>query len=173
MDLNLGLLNSSCEKGYQMSELPVSKITIGPKLRKLRQNLNLNQADMAAELGISASYLNLLENNSRPITVPLLFKLGQTYDIDLREIAEDDSAKLIARLAEVFSDPALKELRLSRRDIQLLANQHSQAAQTMIGLFELYETMRDAVSRAVSGAGAPAGSAVSGPGAAGAEPVEK
>ena len=144
MNLNLGLLNSLYERGCQMSELPVGKITIGPKLRKLRQNLNLNQADMAAELGISASYLNLLENNSRPITVPLLFKLGQTYDIDLREIAEDDSAKLIARLAEVFSDPTLKELRLSRRDIQLLANQHSQAAQTMIGLFELYETMRDA-----------------------------
>ena len=97
MNLNVGLLNSLYGKGCQMSELPVGKITIGPKLRKLRQNLNLNQADMAAELGISASYLNLLENNSRPITVPLLFKLGQTYDIDLREIAEDDSAKLIAR----------------------------------------------------------------------------
>ena len=73
MNLNVGLLISLYGKGCQMSELPVSKITIGPKLRKLRQNLNLNQADMAAELGISASYLNLLENNSRPITVPLLF----------------------------------------------------------------------------------------------------
>ena len=61
MNLNLGLLNSLYGKGCQMSEFPVGKITIGPKLRKLRQNLNLNQADMAAELGISASYLNLLE----------------------------------------------------------------------------------------------------------------
>ena len=92
-----------------MADLPEGKITIGPKLRKLRQNLNLNQANMAAELGISASYLNLLENNARPITVPLLFKLGQTYDVDLREIAEDDSAKLLVRLTEIFSDPALKE----------------------------------------------------------------
>ena len=35
-----------------MADFPVGKITIGPKLRKLRQNLNLNQAEMAAELGI-------------------------------------------------------------------------------------------------------------------------
>ena len=127
-----------------MAELSEGKITIGPKLRKLRQNLNLNQANMAAELGISASYLNLLENNARPITVPLLFKLGQTYDVDLREIAEDDSAKLLVRLTEIFSDPALKEFRLSRRDLYALANQHGQAAQSMIGIFDAYETMRDA-----------------------------
>jgi len=127
-----------------MADLPVGKITIGPKLRKLRQNLNLSQADMADELGISASYLNLLENNSRPVTVPLLFKLGQTYDIDLRDISEDDSAKLIVRLTEIFSDPAMKEFSLTRRDLHSLANQHGQAAQTMIGLFDAYETMRDA-----------------------------
>ena len=66
-----------------MAELATGKVMIGHKLRRLRTTLKLSQSDMAAELGISASYLNLLENNARPVTVPILFRLGQTYDVDL------------------------------------------------------------------------------------------
>ena len=58
------------------------KILIGHKLKRLRQNLRISQVDMAQEINIAPSYLNLLENNQRPITVNLLFKLGQIYNID-------------------------------------------------------------------------------------------
>ena len=59
------------------------KIILGHKIKRLRQNLNISQLEMAQELNISASYLNLIENNQRPITVNLLFKLGQLYNIQL------------------------------------------------------------------------------------------
>ena len=120
------------------------KIMIGHKLRKLRKNLSLSQAQMAAELNISASYLNLLENNVRPVTVSLLFKLGQTYDVDLRDIAEDDSTKQAARIAEICADPALVNHHLSRRDIQQFTSQHPNAAEAFIALHEAYEAMRGA-----------------------------
>ncbi|NBR41157.1 MAG: XRE family transcriptional regulator, partial [Alphaproteobacteria bacterium] len=55
-----------------MGEKPM----IGHKIRKLRGDLGLTQSDMAAAIGISASYLNLIEHNQRPVTVALLFKLG-------------------------------------------------------------------------------------------------
>ena len=42
---------------------------IGGRLRRLRQERHLTQAQMARELGISASYLTLLESNQRPVTV--------------------------------------------------------------------------------------------------------
>ena len=125
-----------------MVEIPNSKIMIGHKLRRLRADLALSQADMAAELGISASYLNLLENNARPVTVPLLFRLGQAYDIDLREMAEDDGARLAARLTEIFADTALQPARLSRRDIQSLSSQNPVAAQALIHLFDQYDQLR-------------------------------
>ena len=120
------------------------KIMIGHKLRKLRKDLSISQAQMAAELNISASYLNLLENNARPVTVSLLFKLGQTYDIDLRDIAEDDSERLTARMSEIFADPALSSSHMSRRDIHQLASQHPSAAQAFIQLHDAYEAMRGA-----------------------------
>ena len=50
-------------KGEMMAELATGKVMIGHKLRRLRATLKLSQSDMAAELGISASYLNLLENS--------------------------------------------------------------------------------------------------------------
>jgi XRE family transcriptional regulator, fatty acid utilization regulator len=48
---------------------------LGGKLRRLRRERKLSQAMMAEQLGISASYLNLLEHNQRPVTVPVLLKL--------------------------------------------------------------------------------------------------
>ena len=85
-----------------MAELQAGKVMVGHKIRRLRNTLKLSQSDMAAELGISTSYLNLLENNARPVTVPILFRLGQTYDIDLREMAEDDSSRLTALLTDAL-----------------------------------------------------------------------
>ena len=82
------------------------KIILGHKIKRLRQDLNISQLEMAQELNISASYLNLIENNQRPITVNLLFKLGQLYSIDFKEFTEDETGKLIVELNEIFLDSA-------------------------------------------------------------------
>ena len=46
----------------------------GPAVRRLRKREGLTQAAMAAQLGISASYLNLVERNQRPLTARLLVR---------------------------------------------------------------------------------------------------
>ena len=45
---------------------------LGAKLRALRRRENLTQVELAERLSISPSYLNLIENNRRPLTAPLL-----------------------------------------------------------------------------------------------------
>ena len=49
---------------------------IGFKVRKERRSKGLSQSDLSKNLGISASYLNLIESGRRTITVPLLIKIG-------------------------------------------------------------------------------------------------
>ena len=127
-----------------MAEPSSAKIVAGHKLRRLRSSLKLTQAEMANELGISASYLNLLENNARPVTVPILYRLGRTYDFDLRDFADDDSLRMTSVLKEVFADQVFEDVAMSRRDIQLLANQHPSAAEALISLHRSYDLMRDA-----------------------------
>ena len=85
------------------------KAIIGHKVRRFRQNRGIRQTDMAAMLDISPSYLNLIEHNQRPVTVSLLFSLGQAYDIDLKQFAEDDDARFAVELGEVFADPLFEE----------------------------------------------------------------
>lgn len=128
-----------------MENAAAGKVLIGHKLRKLRSNLKLSQTEMAEELGISSSYLNLLENNMRPVTVSILFRLGQAYDIDLKDMAEDDSARLTAHLTEIFTDPVFDELTITRRDIQQLASQHPIAASAFISLHNAFDSMKEAV----------------------------
>ena len=54
---------------------------VSSKIRKSRRVLNLSQAELSKKLDISPSYLNLIESGKRPITVPLLIKLGNIFFI--------------------------------------------------------------------------------------------
>ena len=42
------------------------RLYIGPRLRRVRRDLGLTQADMASDLDVSPSYVALLERNNRP-----------------------------------------------------------------------------------------------------------
>ncbi len=56
--------------------MPISALT-GTRLRERRVALGLRQADLAEAAGISASYLNLIEHNRRPVAEALLERLAQ------------------------------------------------------------------------------------------------
>ena len=42
---------------------------LGARLRRLRKDRSLTQVKLAEILGISPSYLNMIEHNDRPLTV--------------------------------------------------------------------------------------------------------
>ena len=56
---------------------------LGAKVRSLRRRENLSQAQLAQRLGVSASYLNLIEANRRPLPAGLLIKLAQQFSLDV------------------------------------------------------------------------------------------
>lgn len=87
------------------------KTFIGPHLRRLRQDRGETQAQMAKALGISASYVNLLENNERSVSVSVLLRVLDAYGVDWRAIAEDDSAAQLADLRTALADPACGPVR--------------------------------------------------------------
>jgi XRE family transcriptional regulator, fatty acid utilization regulator len=83
----------------------MQKTFIGPHLRRLRLERGETQSAMARMLGISASYVNLLENNERSVSVQVLLRLFEAYGVDWRDIAEDDSAGQLADLRAAMQDP--------------------------------------------------------------------
>ncbi|WP_395005907.1 short-chain fatty acyl-CoA regulator family protein [Cypionkella sp.] len=67
--------------------MPMSALT-GSRLRARRVALGLRQADLAERVGISASYLNLIEHNRRRIADALLIRLAQVLDQPVQAFQE-------------------------------------------------------------------------------------
>ena len=85
------------------------KPRLGAKIRRLRRESELTQAQLAQRLMISASYLNLIEHNQRAVTVPLLFKLGEVLNVDLQTLSQDDESIILAELSEILGDPLFSQ----------------------------------------------------------------
>jgi len=76
------------------------KLLIGPKLRRFRNSLGLTQARMAEDLGISGSYLNLIERNQRAMSAKVLLRMAGVYDFDISEFSDAGDAQLVASTYE-------------------------------------------------------------------------
>ncbi len=88
---------------------------MGGRLRVLREERGLTQSGLAKMLGISPSYLNQIEHNQRPLTVPVLLRLNEVLGLDVQLFAESDDARLVTDLRAALDDenrtPSTAELR--------------------------------------------------------------
>ena len=114
----------------------------GTKIRSLRRQAGLTQAALASKLGISPSYLNLLENDRRPLTAELLLTLSRTLDIDLRALAAGPNAQLLADVTETLSDPVLEEHPLTGRDVRAFVDSSPDVARALVRLHHAYVAAR-------------------------------
>lgn len=80
----------------------VAKMFSGARLRRLREDRGLTQAALARALNLSTSYVNQLENDQRPITVPVLLGLTERFDLPTNYFSPDSDARLVADLSDVF-----------------------------------------------------------------------
>jgi transcriptional regulator with XRE-family HTH domain len=98
---------------------------VGEILIRLRRQRGLSQEDFARELGISASYLSLLENGKRPATKRVVRSLA-TYlhvpagfivlqDLRLEELSERHRG-VVKELRRELMTPALQSLFAENRD---------------------------------------------------------
>ncbi|MDL9945955.1 short-chain fatty acyl-CoA regulator family protein [Gordonia sp. ABSL11-1] len=81
----------------------MARMFVGARLRRLRDERGLSQAALARRIDLSTSYVNQLENDQRPITVPVLLTLSRVFDLDADYFASDGDARLVADLADVLA----------------------------------------------------------------------
>ena len=105
---------------------------LGPRLKKLRRELGLTQANMANDLDISASYIALMERNQRPVTAEILLKLATTYRIELSELADSGAEETAARLQSALRDPLFADIDIEPLDIEDIANSFPGMAEAML-----------------------------------------
>lgn len=117
------------------------KLFLGARLKRLRRERGLNQSRMADQLGISGSYLNHLERNQRPVTAAILLRLAEAFDVDVKAFAADrGDTGGATQLCEVFADPMLADLAVSRSELVELADNAPLVAE---GVARLYTALRE------------------------------
>ena len=121
----------------------MQKTFIGPHLRRLRIERGETQGAMAKALGISASYVNLLENNERSVSVSVLLRLFDAYGVDWREIADEDGTSQLADLRAVMQDPLFAETRPDLPQMRAALVHSPGMVQSFLRLHSAYQAATD------------------------------
>ncbi|MEM8936343.1 MAG: short-chain fatty acyl-CoA regulator family protein, partial [Pseudomonadota bacterium] len=114
------------------------------KTGRVRRRLGLTQAQMAAELDISASYITLIERNQRPLPADLLLRLAETYGLELSVFSSGDDETL-ASLDNALADPIFQELSIGRDDIRDLLSGNPAMGEAVAALYQAYRSSQAAV----------------------------
>ena len=80
---------------------------LGTRIRERRKQTGVTQSDLAHQIGISASYLNLIERNKRRIAGQLLTKTAAALGVGLDELDGAAERRLLDRLGEIAKLPHL------------------------------------------------------------------
>ncbi|MWD28824.1 helix-turn-helix domain-containing protein [Aquicoccus sp. SCR17] len=88
----------------------------GSRIRERRGIAGLRQVDLARSVGISASYLNLIEHNRRRIGGKLLLQIAEALEVEPALLSEGAEARVVAALREAAADRADAAAELDRID---------------------------------------------------------
>ena len=119
-----------------MSQLDVK---IGPKIKSFRRQLGLQANKLAEQLGISPSYLNLIESGKRKIDGDLLLKVCEELKIELSDLTNKSDLNLVNDISELLDDRLFEDLDILGPEVKDLVNTNPKIARALIKLGDNYK----------------------------------
>jgi len=123
---------------------------MGVRLRSLREERGITQAALAQALKLSPSYVNQIESNQRPITVPVLLRLQAYFGIDLQFFSEDEESRVIAELREITAG-AVGQGVVPLAELQAVAQQLPAFSRVLLALHRRAQNAEDRVATLAAG----------------------
>lgn len=111
---------------------------IGFRISNKRKSLKISQAALARLIGISPSYLNLIENNKRDIGGALLQRVALHLDISIDDLTGQTEQKLLQDLEEAYADPMIESLPFQFDERRQLVAQYPASAMALARLHRAY-----------------------------------
>ena len=116
---------------------------IGSRIRKERRTKGFSQSDLSKSLGISASYLNLLESGRRTITVPLLIKIGNELGLSLKDLTIESNKRMLSDVMDVLSNEMFEDLDITNLETNEFIGSNPNIAKALLTLNDSYKSLRD------------------------------
>lgn len=124
-----------------MSSSGRRKLLIGARIKRLRAMLGLSQAEFAKRLEVSATYVNLMERNQRPVSASVLLRLAKEFDVNVADLAKDADSALVNELYGALRDPVFGEPGVSKNEIEDLVGTSPNAIKAFLRLHERYREL--------------------------------
>lgn len=122
------------------------KTLVGPRLRQLRRDENETQAQMAKRLGISAAYVNLLENNQRALSVQVLMAITENYGVDWRDLVADNETARLADMRTALRDPVFGQELPDLQELRAAIDHAPKLVEKFLSLHRSYRMTMERVS---------------------------
>ena len=119
-----------------MSQLDLK---IGPKIKAFRRQMGLQANKLSVQLGISPSYLTLIEGGKRRIDGDLLLKICQELKIELSDLTSKIDLNLANNISELLDDKLFEDLDILGPEVQDLVNTNPKIARALIKLGDNYK----------------------------------
>ena len=129
--VNFNLQNLQIEK---MSQLDIK---IGPKIKAFRRQLGLQANKLSEELGISPSYLNLIESGKRKIDGDLLLKVCDKLKIQLSDLTSKTDLNLENTISEILDDKLFEDLDILGPEVKDLVGTNPKIGRALVRLGDI------------------------------------
>jgi len=112
---------------------------IGPKIKAFRRQIGMQANKLAEELGISPSYLNLIEKGKRKIDGDLLINVCEKLRIQLSDLTSKADLNLENNISELLSDELFEDLDILGPEVKDLVSTNPKIAKALIKLGDNYK----------------------------------
>ncbi len=110
-------------------------VPVGHVIRNARRQAGMTQTALAGALGVSVSYVNLIEHDRRQVRGKRLKDITTILNIDPKALDGETEARLLTELEEVSSDPALAGLDLDWTQVRSLVARYEPWAHALVALY--------------------------------------
>ncbi len=122
---------SKFSKGKNINKL---NLKIGPKIKAFRRQLGLQANKFAEQIGISPTYLNLIEGGKRNIDGELLIKISKELRVELSDLTSKSDINLENNISELLDDELFEDLDILGPEVKDLVSTNPKIARALIKL---------------------------------------
>ncbi len=121
-------------KNSNVADLKKKNLKIGPKIKAFRRQLGIQANKLSEQIGISASYLNLIESGKRNVDSNLIIKICSELRINVSDLISKSDLNLENDISELLSDEIFEDLDILGPEVKDLVASNPKIAKALIKL---------------------------------------
>ncbi len=131
---NLNNSKNAISNFSKSKNLKKLNLKIGPKIKAFRRQLGLQANKFSEQLGISPTYLNLIEGGKRKIDGDLLIKISKELRVELSDLTSKSDINLENDISELLDDQLFEDLDILGPEVKDLVSTNPKIARALIKL---------------------------------------